>query len=284
MPILPPDFRAPDRTHVGRVTIQVADLERSVAFYVDLLGFAVLAREIAPRGASARLGAEADGRALLEIRERPGVRPVPRRGLLGLYHFAVLLPSRADLGRLLAHLHARQVPMGAADHLVSEALYLVDPDGITVEMYRDRPRAEWTPRGDELAMASDPLDTAGLLRAGAGAPFAGLVTGTTIGHVHFYVDDLKQAASFYHQGLGLDQMVWSFPGALFMAAGGYHHHVGANIWAAGSRVATEDDAKLVEWELVMPTLEDVRAAGDSVRRAGHDVTSGADDEVASDPW
>jgi catechol 2,3-dioxygenase len=274
-----PGFRLPAGTHIGRVTIQVSNLERSLAYYRDLLLFTEIARGEWPHGPTATLGA-ADGHVLVELRERAGVRPVPRRGRLGLYHFAVLLPSRPDLGRFLAHLQHHHVPYGAADHLVSEALYLVDPDGITMEVYRDRPRAEWAVAGRELAMASDPLDARGLVEAGGDEPFTGLATGTTMGHVHFYVDDLAGAAEFYHRGLGFDQIVWTFPGALFVSAGGYHHHVGLNIWAAGAPTATDDDSKLIDWELVLPDQAAADGALASLREIGATTTGNR----AADPW
>jgi catechol 2,3-dioxygenase len=204
--------------------------------------------------------------------------------LLGLYHFAILLPSRADLGRFLANLNHHRVPAGSADHLVSEALYLVDPDGITVEVYRDRPRAEWTYRGDEIAMASDPLDAKGILAAGHGEPFTGMPAGTTMGHVHFYVDDLDRAASFYCEGLGFEKTHWTYPGALFVSAGGYHHHVGLNIWAAGSRVAAGEDAKLIDWELVLPARAEADAVAARLGRTGVVVEATPNGHVADDPW
>jgi len=269
-------FRAPAEAHIGHVVIQVADLERSLVYYTDVLGFAVRTRG----SAEAQLGPHGDDGVLVEIRERRGVRPVPRRGLLGLYHFAVLVPSREDLGRALSHFHDRAISLGSADHLVSEALYLVDPDGLTIEVYRDRPRSEWRHRGEELAMASDPIDARGLIEAAGGPPFDGLPRGTTIGHMHFYVDDLTRAAAFYDAGLGLDATLRSFPGALFMSAGGYHHHVGTNTWAAGAPVATDDDAKLVEWEWVVPDKAAVDATTASLIRAGFSV----DGAASHDPW
>lgn len=273
-------FRAPADAHVGYVVIQVADLDRSLAYYTGVLGFATLTRG----STEAHLGAHGDDRVLVEIRERPGVRPVPKRGLLGLYHFAVLVPTRADLGRALAHFHDQAISLGSADHLVSEALYLVDPDGLTIEVYRDRPRSEWNHRGTELVMASDPIDARGLIEAGGGRPFDGLPSGTTIGHMHFYVDHLERASAFYEAGLGLDATMRSFPGALFLSAGGYHHHVGTNTWAAGSPIATDDDAKLVEWEWVVPDTSAVDATAASLTRAGFGVKHTSSGIVASDPW
>lgn len=278
-----PGFRLLSETRIGRIAIQVADLERSLRYYRDLLRFTEIARGEWPYGPTATLGAD-DSHVLLDIRERAGVQAVPRRGLLGLYHFAVLLPSRGDLGRFVMHLNRHHVPFGSADHLVSEALYLVDPDGITMEVYRDRPRAEWSVAGQELAMASDPIDARGLAEAGGNEPFTGLAAGTTMGHMHFYVDDLDRAAGFYHAGLGFDKTAWSFPGALFVSAGGYHHHVGVNIWAAGSRLASDADAKLIDWELLLPSASSAAEAAASLAATGVAVRREEAGYVADDPW
>jgi catechol 2,3-dioxygenase len=233
---------------------------------------------------AAQLGSLGGDRVLLELREKRGAHPVPRRGKIGLYHVAVLLPDRASLGRFLSDIVSKGIHVGAADHLFSEALYLTDPDGLTLEVYRDRPRDTWTIRDREIIGTSDPLDFPGLEKAAAGVSWEGLPAGTVIGHMHFYVVDLDAAAGFYHAALGLDKVSWTWPGALFMSAGGYHHHVGVNTWAAGSPVATEDDAKLVEWRLALPTSADVNAAAASLRARGHAVTATDWGYLASDPW
>jgi catechol 2,3-dioxygenase len=266
--IRPPEYRLPDATHVGAVRLQVSDLERSLAYYTQVLGFDMLDRNTS----TAALGTARDPRTLLELRERRGARPVPRRGLLGLYHFAVLLPDRAALGRFVAHLADIGAAAGSADHLVSEALYLSDPDGLGIEVYADRPRSDWTQRDSELAMTTEPLDLNGLVRAGGNVPWSGMPAGTVIGHVHLYVGALNEAEAFYHSALGLDKIVWSYPGALFLSAGGYHHHLGTNIWAAGARPAT------------LPTSADVNAAAAHVRGAGYTAQDAGTDRRLIDPW
>jgi NAD+-dependent protein deacetylase sirtuin 4 len=179
----------------------------------------------------------ADEVAAVRVEERLGaVLPEVERALLdrgrgGLYHFAILLPDRAALGRLVAHLAREGVRVGAADHLVSEALYLQDPDGLGIEVYADRPRSEWRHRDRQLLMATDPLDLPELARSAGAEPWTGAPAGTRLGHVHLHVGDIHRAAEFYHAALGFDRMVWSYPGALFLAAGGYHHHLGVNTWA-----------------------------------------------------
>ena len=278
--IAPPGFRLPDETHIGRIRIQVADVERSLAYYASVLGMRVISRA----GNAVQLGAHGDDRVLLELIEKRGARTVPRRGLLGLYHFAVLLPDRAALGRFIAHLTEIGMYAGMSDHLVSEAVYLTDPDGLGIEVYADRPRESWQIADRQLEMATKPLDVASVVAAAGDRKWDGLPAGTIIGHVHFYVGDIDRASSFYHSGLGLDKIVWNYPGALFMSAGGYHHHVGVNTWAGGAPPATDDDARLVEWELLVPDSESVQAAAASIATAGYPIEHDGDALVASDEW
>lgn len=271
----PSGYRLPDATHLGRVALQVSDLARSIEYYTTVVGLRVLSD--AP--SIAVLGAIDDERPLIELRERPGARPVPRRGRLGLFHVAMLVPDRRALGRVLRHLGEIGVQPGMSDHFVSEALYLWDPDGLGLEIYADRPRSIWRAEQRQLYMTTEPLDVAGVLAEADEAP-AALPRGTVIGHVHLSVDDIARASAFYHDAIGFDRMVWTYPGALFMAAGGYHHHLGTNTWSRGAAVATEDDARLVEWEIVVPGASDVDAAVAGLRAAGHDARDG----VVIDPW
>jgi catechol 2,3-dioxygenase len=171
-----------------------------------------------------------------------------------------------------------------SDHFVSEAVYLTDPDGLGIEVYADRPRTAWRHDQRQLVMATEPLDVDDLLRAAGAEAWTGLPAGTVIGHVHLFVGDLEQAAEFYHAGLGLDQVVWSYPGALFLSAGGYHHHLGTNTWAVGAMPAGDNDARLLEWEILLPTSADVEAALASMAASGARVTGGAGNGVATDPW
>jgi catechol 2,3-dioxygenase len=278
--IAPPAYRLPDETRVGRVRLQVSDLERSLAYYRDVLGFRAL-EQSADR---AVLAAEGDDRPLVELVERPGATAVPRRGRIGLYHFAILLPDRASLGRFLAHLAQIGARAGMSDHFVSEAIYLQDPDNLGIEVYADRPRSAWRHEGRQLAMATEPLDAQSVVEAGRGAPWTGMPKGTTIGHVHLHVGDIDEAAAFYHNALGLDKVVWSYPGALFLSAGGYHHHLGTNTWAAGAPPAGENDARLLDWEIVVPRAEDADAAARSVEGAGYRVARDGNSWRLTDPW
>jgi catechol 2,3-dioxygenase len=278
--IKPPNYRLPESAHIGRVRLQVADLDRSIAYYETVIGFRVLSRD----DRIARMGAQGDDRVLVELHEKPGVRSVARRGHIGLYHFAILLPDRAALGRFLAHLNELGVRAGMSDHFVSEALYLADPDGLGIEVYADRPRSAWRESAGQLAMATEPLDVDSLIAAAKGERWTGAPPGTTIGHVHLYVRDLEEAERFYHAGLGLDKIVWSYPGALFLSAGGYHHHLGTNTWAAGAPLASDDEARLLDWEVVVPTTADADAAAHSISDAGHPVERSEQGHVVRDPW
>jgi catechol 2,3-dioxygenase len=272
--IRPSGYVLPAAAHIGRVRLQVSDLAASLLFYTRVLGFRVLSQD----EATATLGPE-DGTPLVVLHERRGARPVPRRGRIGLYHFAILLPDRAALGRFVAHVADTGVSIGSADHLVSEALYLSDPDGLGIEVYADRPRSMWKTNGREIAMTTEPLDLRAVIRAADGQRWNGLPAGTTIGHVHFHVETLEAAKAFYHHALGLDTVVWSYPGALFFSAGGYHHHVGTNTWAAGAPLAGPDDARLLGWELVLPTKDDITASAANVREAGYDVRADGDAQL-----
>lgn len=275
--IQPSGYRLPHAARVGKVRLQVSDLAASSLFYTRVLGFRVIRRA----AAIAALGPQS-GPAVIELHERRTARPVPRRGLIGLYHFAILLPDRASLGRFVAHLGELGAYAGSADHLVSEALYLSDPDGLGIEVYADRARATWGTNGGEIAMATRPLDLRSLLLAAGDTPWTGMPAGTSIGHVHFHVTTLGEAEAFYHHALGFDKAMWSYPGALFFSAGGYHHHVGTNTWAAGSTVAGPEDARLLEWELRLPGERDIEAATRNAATAGFRVREDGDDRLITD--
>lgn len=278
--IHPPAYRLPEQTHIGRVKLQVSDLARSISYYQDVIGFRVLHRS----GHVAALGPHDDDTPLLELHERRGANPVPRRGLQGLYHFAILLPDRPSLGRFLQHIADLGLSPGMSDHFVSEAIYLQDPDNLGIEVYADRPRSEWKEEDGQLAMTTIPLDVRSVLHASEGRQWTGAPAGTRIGHVHLHVGDIPQAEAFYHSALGFDKTVWSYPGALFMSAGGYHHHLGTNTWARGAPSASEEDAQLLEWELIVPTVADVDAAARSLESSGISPTRESRGVVARDPW
>lgn len=277
----PSGYRLPAAVRLGPVRLQVASLDRSLEWYEGVLGL----RALAPVDGEARLGADGSGEPLVELHERPGIAARPR-GRLGLYHFAILLPSRVALGAFVRHLAERGVPAGAGDHLVSEAFYLQDPDGLGIEVYADRPRDSWRRVGRELMMATDPVDVAGLVRAAGETPWAGMPAGTVMGHVHLHVGDLDAASAFYGESLGFDTMVRSYPGARFFGAGGYHHHLGTNTWAGrGAMPAAEGESRLLEWTLVLPDATAREEVAASLSAGGHAIERSADVAViAGDPW
>ncbi|MFA5550833.1 MAG: VOC family protein [Trueperaceae bacterium] len=278
--LAPSGHRLPAATSLGRVRLQIADLERSLDWYQNVLGLRTVERS----EDRAVLSAHGDEAPLVELVERPGATPVPRRGRLGLYHFALLLPDRRSLGAFLQHLANLGERAGASDHLVSEALYLQDPDGLGIEVYADRPRDQWTVVNRQISMDTIPLNANDLLAHSAGHPWSGVPTGTQMGHVHLHVGAIEEADAFYHQGLGFDRVVWSYPGALFLSAGGYHHHLGLNTWAAASPGATDSDARLLDWEIRLPSADDVEAARASLNEHGYEVRTTEDGLYATDPW
>ncbi|MFL5560156.1 MAG: VOC family protein [Gemmatimonadaceae bacterium] len=278
--VAPPGYRLPEATRLGRVRLQVADLARSLSYYERVLGLRVLSRD----ESSASLGAAGEATPIVELRERPGATPVPHNGRLGLYHFAILLPDRAALGAFVAHLGAIGVRAGMSDHLVSEAIYLTDPDGLGIEVYADRPRSTWRHEARQLVMATETLDVNDVVAAANGVPWSGMPAGTRLGHVHLFVADLQAGERFYHVGLGFDKVVWSYPGALFLSAGGYHHHLGTNTWARHASPATEHDARLLDWDIVLPAATDVSAAAASLATQGVAVQWDTTGAAAADPW
>ncbi|MBA3944484.1 MAG: VOC family protein [Herpetosiphonaceae bacterium] len=270
-------------TTVGLLALTVADLSCSLAYYTDALGFAILDQT----AETATLGAA--GTPLLLLGSLAGARPWPRGGTsyTGLYHFAILLPTRADLGRWLRHWMDLRMPLpGQGDHLVSEALYLEDPDGHGIEIYRDRPRSEWHWINGKVQMGADSVDLRGLVADAEreGRPWQGLPAGTRLGHIHLQVGDIPQAAAFYRDLLGFD-IVAQMPSALFVSAGGYHHHIGMNTWH--SRGATPGPAGTVGLRFFTIDLPDEAARQTVIARvaaAGLPYTETPHAVLVQDPW
>ncbi len=250
-------------------------------FYESVLGLQVLHRG----EQAAVLSAHETMRPLLQLRERKGARPVAARDRLGLYHVAILLPNRPSLGQFVRHLAVHGVRAGAGDHIVSEAFYLTDPDGLGIEVYADRPRENWQRVGRELVMGAGSVDLLGLESVAGPTRWAGMPSGTVIGHVHLHVADLARASAFYSGALGFDRMMWSYPGARFFGAGGYHHHVGTNVWAGADALpAGDDEARLVEWTIELPDAAAAAAVAASLAVAQCSVDREGVDVVVRDPW
>jgi catechol 2,3-dioxygenase len=266
-------------THPGAVHLTVADLDRSIVYYERAVGLRVCKRA----AGTAHLGAGHGD--LLSLYEEPGAQPV--QGHTGLFHFALLVPERADLARWLTHAASERVPLsGASDHLVSEAIYLRDPDGHGIEIYRDRPREEWDADGDGIRMATLPLDIEDLLGSldGDEPSFSGLASGTRMGHVHLHVADIGASEAFYRDTLGFDVMARYGTEATFLAAGGYHHHVGANVWAGrGATPPPPGSAALRFATIVLPDAAERDRAVARVADSGQEPQERLGGALVHDP-
>jgi catechol 2,3-dioxygenase len=275
------DFVIDPETKIGSVHLSVADLERSSRFYTELLGF----RPAGQRNGDLEL--TADGvTPLVVLREQPDAPPKPTR-TTGLYHFAILTPSRSDLARSFWHLlEAGYGLQGAADHLVSEALYLADPDGNGIEIYADRPREAWPRRGDRVHMATEALDAEGLLaelnedtRA-----WDGLSPETRVGHVHLHVADLHRAQTFYCDGLGFEVVARYGAAAIFVSAGGYHHHIGLNTWAGlGAPPPPLGSLGLRFYTIRLPSPQAVERSVEHLKASGVQIDEGGEGIELQDP-
>lgn len=267
-----PAYRLPAETHIGYTHLSVASLDRALDFYERQLGLHVIQRE----GATVTLSASHQPHIILT--EKPGANPKPGRAI-GLYHVAIRLPSRAALARVFARLIQERYPFGGfSDHAVSEALYLSDPDGNGLELYRDRPRSEWPRQGDQIAMTTAPLDLDDLLGElrHDNNGWQGIDPQTDIGHVHLHVSSLERAHAFYVDLLGMDLVAdWRTHGALFVSAGGYHHHLGLNTWAGAAKPPT-NTLGLLEYALVLPDAGSVAALQGRLTTAGQPVEAGED--------
>ncbi len=234
---LPPDLA------MGAIRLRVASLDRALAFYEGLLDLSV----VQTSAEHVALAARADLNPLIHLVQQPGIRHRPE-GTPGLYHFALLYPDRRDLGRTLLRLFEQRLPFqGFADHGVSEAAYLADPDGNGIELAADRPRAQWKRDDGEIVMGTQVLNVTALLRAVDGDPWIGPPAATRIGHVHLHVSDLDAATRFYADVFGFTITSRRFPGATFLASGSYHHHVAVNTWAKNARPADDEMAGMVEF-------------------------------------
>ena len=247
-------FQLPSDAHIGYAHLRVANLNRALTFYRDYLGMSEVRRE----NGTVALSATGTDPVHLFLTEQADAVEKPRRST-GLYHVAIRLPDRITLAETFRQLLVQKVRFGGfSDHLVSEALYLDDPDGNGLELYRDRPRAEWRYSGELVEMATEPLDIENLLQQARNQPYTTIDSGTDIGHIHLHVADLARAEAFYAGVLGFDVMQRNYPGALFVAAGGYHHHIGLNTWA-GTTPPPPNAVGLIAFSVVIPDA-DVRAA------------------------
>ena len=277
-----PATRIDPDTTLGPVRLNVSQLDRSRVFYERAIG--LRASELDDGTLALGVAGQAP---VLELRGDSSAPRLNRRAP-GLYHLAILLPSRRDLAFALARLVQTGWPLdGASDHLVSEALYLSDPDGNGIELYRDRPRSDWPRSGDQLQMSTLPLDLDSLIGElqGASELQAEAPAGTRIGHVHLQVADLAEAEAFYHGVLGFDVMVRGYPGALFVSAGGYHHHIGLNTWhSAGAAPAARGSVGLRSFTVELPNERELATVLARVEAAGLPTSREPGGVLVRDPF
>jgi catechol 2,3-dioxygenase len=250
---------------IGLVKLRISQLERSLTYYTEVIGLNILRQDAKTADLTA------DGHTiLLQLEEIENAQILPQQSASGLYHFAILVPDRTSLGLVLHNLAVRNQQIGQGDHLVSEALYLQDPDNNGIEIYADRPRSTWQKdeRGQYI-MATDPVDVDGLLALAEGKAWTGLPAGTIIGHVHFHVPTLEAARQFYVDVLGFEVMLTDNRSVLFISAGGYHHHLGLNIWAGkGAPVAPANAVGISYYTLKMPDSASIQEVADRAKSAG----------------
>lgn len=269
-------FHEKPNIFVGEANVNVTDLARSIEFYTQIIGLKVLeqSRQKAVLTANGKT-------ALITLEQPEGVKPKQGR-TSGLYHFAILLPTRANLADFLRHLLQTGYRFGAADHYVSEALYLDDPDGNGIEVYRDRPSSEWVWKDGKVTMATEQLDGSSILEE-SGQEFTGLPEGTIMGHIHLHVSNLQEAEMFYIKGLGFE-VVSHYPQAVFTSTGSYHHHIAFNTWQGnGAPRPAENSVGLNWYTLVFPSDEVREQAVERLRELGAPVTNQTDGYVTEDP-
>lgn len=273
------NFHQPPVTFVGQVNLKVQNFERALAFYKEVIGFRVF--EQTER--SAKL--TADGKTVLLSIEQP-VDVIPKQArTAGLYHFALLLPQLSDLAVILRHLVKAGYPLqGASDHLVSEALYLADPDGNGIEIYTDRPASKWDWKNNEVVMATEALDAENLLAEGKDESWNGLPAGTIMGHIHLHVSELAKTEDFYTKGLGFEVVCRYGSQALFISSGKYHHHIGLNTWnGVGAPKPPVNSVGLESFTLVLPDAKSVIATIARLKEIGASVTEEEHGVYIADP-
>ncbi|PFP31338.1 glyoxalase [Bacillus sp. AFS073361] len=269
-------FHQAPNIYVGEVNIKVKNLDYSLIFYQNIMGFQVLEKS------ECKAVLTTDGKKPLLTLEQPKEVVVKTGRTSGLYHFAILLPSRADLAVFLRHMVQTGYPLGAADHYVSEALYLNDPDGNGIEVYRDRPSSEWKWNNGLVEMATEELDGNGII-AESEAEWIGLPAGTLMGHIHLHVSNLQKAEEFYTKGLGFE-IVSYYPQAAFLSTGRYHHHIAINTWQGeGAATPPKNSVGLNWYTLVFPDTTAREKALSQLKQIGAPIMKEADYFITEDP-
>ncbi|PJK16280.1 glyoxalase [Chryseomicrobium excrementi] len=272
------NFHQKPTTFVANVTINVTDIKRSTEFYQHVIGFQVLSQT----ENEAQLTADGKTALLTLVQPENVSRKQPRT--TGLYHFAILLPSRQSLASIVPHLVNQGVQLGSSDHLVSEALYFADPDGNGIEIYRDRLPEEWTWNEGSVEMAVDPLDFEDLLTKENVLPWTGLPENTVMGHIHLHVDDLQAAENFYTQGLDFEVVTRYGHQAIFIADNKYHHHIGLNVWnGIGAPRPAAHTAGLVHYTLIVQDADKQKRFAEQLGALGARVEWNNDVLITEDP-
>ena len=271
--------RLPDGFALGTAALRVSDADRALDFYVNKVGLVLRERS----STTAMLGTREHDVLRLDI--KPGISPRDYKET-GLYHVAILVPDRPSLGAAIARLASNNVKLGAADHLVSEAIYLWDPDNNGIEIYRDRPRDEWSRRDGQLQMANNPLDFEGILSEPDVEMLARMPinSGTRIGHIHLEVNDLAKAQKFYVETVGFAPTA-ARAGALFMSAGSYHHHLATNVWESrNGPPPSPDSAGLSLMTFELPDESSIQALKTRLDAAQITTKANGNGFHFSDPW
>ncbi|NEU32214.1 VOC family protein [bacterium LRH843] len=263
---------------VGQVNLKVQNLERAIEFYQKIIGFKVLEQT------ERKADLTADGKTVLLSIEQPD-NVLPKQGrTTGLYHFAILLPKRSDLAEIVQHFVEVGMRLGSADHLVSEALYLSDPDGNGIEIYVDRDPSEWDWNNGEVAMTTDPLNFPDLLSGVKEQSWKGLPADTVMGHIHLHVSELKKTEEFYTKGLGFEVVNRFGPQALFISDGKYHHHIGLNTWnGIGAPAPSPQSVGLESFTLILPSEEKRNEIIAQLKDIGASFTDEKGSVIATDP-
>lgn len=272
-------FHNKSNKHVNQIALRVENLEKSMDFYNNILGFEILNED------HKEVSLTADGIEPIIVLSQPRdiIKKIPKR--TGLYHFALLLPDRSYLGSLLKNLKEKDYPIdGGADHNVSEAIYLRDPDGNGIEIYSDMDSTEWIWESNQVKMTTDFLDYSGLLSRAGGSNWNGVPKETIIGHIHLHVSDLEKAKDFYVDGLGFDVTASMANSAVFLSTAGYHHHIALNIWNGTDIEPLPDNSAGMEYYTILFPDEDSRKDSiDKIKEMKYELIEIDSDKFTKDP-
>jgi catechol 2,3-dioxygenase len=273
------NFHSYPATYLGPISLKVKDLDRSLTFYKEIIGFQ--GEKLSEKKAYLSV----DGKTPFLILEQPDDVTAKQPRTTGLYHFAILLPNRKELGKFLLHLLQKQYPIqGASDHLVSEAIYFADPDGNGIEVYRDRPAEKWSWKGQQVEMATVPMDAEGVLAEANDEAWMGLPIGTVLGHIHLHVSDLQESEKFYCGALGFDLVSKYGHQAYFLSSNRYHHHIGMNTWNGVGAPAPDENSVGLKWfSIVYPTLAARNNAVENLKNLGAEVSEQDGVVLTKDP-